>query len=107
MRNCPRQAFPELPEPAKAENANIVGNPVLSGGRFDTAARAALGNNDVGAIALNAQAAVHTVPTISQAVYKGVAYDIQLDSARPQLIWRPSVDSHCACLLACGPSLLE
>ena len=41
-----------------AENAAVAGNPVLIGGRYDSSART-LGDGDVGAIALDADGAVH------------------------------------------------
>tara|TARA_X000001388_G_scaffold4932_1_gene3335 strand:- start:204 stop:1187 length:984 start_codon:yes stop_codon:yes gene_type:complete len=41
-----------------AENAAAAGNPVLIGGRYDSSGRT-LGNGDVGAIALDADGAVH------------------------------------------------
>lgn len=41
-----------------AENAAVVGDPILIGGRYDTAART-LGNGDLGAIALAVDGAVH------------------------------------------------
>lgn len=41
-----------------AENAAVSGNPVLSGGRYDSTPRT-LGDGDVGAIALDADGAVH------------------------------------------------
>lgn len=41
-----------------AENAAVSGNPVLSGGRYDATPRT-LGDGDVGAIALDADGAVH------------------------------------------------
>ena len=41
-----------------AENAAVAGNPVLVGGRYDSSSRT-LGNGDVGAIALDADGAVH------------------------------------------------
>ena len=41
-----------------AENAAAAGNPVLIGGRYDSSSRT-LGNGDVGAIALDADGAVH------------------------------------------------
>lgn len=40
-----------------AENAAVSGNPVLTGGRYDSSART-LGNGDVGAVALNASGQV-------------------------------------------------
>ena len=41
-----------------AENAAVAGNPVLVGGRYDSSART-LGDGDVGAVALDADGAVH------------------------------------------------
>ena len=41
-----------------AENAAVAGNPVLIGGRYDSSSRT-LGNGDVGAVALDADGAVH------------------------------------------------
>lgn len=48
-----------------AENAAAAGNPLLSGGRFDSSART-LGNGDVGAIALNASG--HVICDVSATV---------------------------------------
>jgi len=41
-----------------AENAAVAGNPVLVGGRYDSSSRT-LGDGDVGAVALDADGAVH------------------------------------------------
>lgn len=50
---------------AAAENANASGNPLLIGGRYDSSDRA-LGNTDVGAIALSTTGAVRTAPQWEQ-----------------------------------------
>lgn len=45
-------------EGVAAENAAVAGNPVLTGGRYDSSART-LGDGDVGAFAMDADGAVH------------------------------------------------
>lgn len=54
-----------------AENAAASGNPVLSGGRYDSTPRT-LGNGDAGAIALNASGHVMVDTTSSQVVTNAV-----------------------------------
>jgi len=49
-----------------AENANAAGNPVLTGGRYDSSVRT-LGNTDVGALALDPTGALYTREYLGQA----------------------------------------
>ena len=49
-----------------AENANAAGNPVLTGGRYDSSVRT-LGNTDVGALALDPTGALYTREFLGQA----------------------------------------
>lgn len=73
--------MPALVTGAAAENAAVSGNPVLSGGRYDSTPRT-LGDGDVGALALDADGAVHVSDGgNSLTVDNGGTFAVQVDGA--------------------------